>query len=556
MTDEPFDFAFKEPPTRFGPGAGPPGGPGWLAALELRLRRLDPYAFAAVAAGGRNGVFPAVWSCLLIGMGLIVLLVPAGADPYRGVPPGFFVYLSCYRLLAGVLILVVPAQAFFEAPSDDPWRDPRSRIASAAPLRTMFGVFAKSALQAAAYTATVAPAFAFAYVAGGLAPQAIVAGVGMLILASAGLTLLSLAAATRLGDVGRGLYMLALPIFLLMTCYTFCDSLLIGGVATKAVYDPDFPPAAAVSTVVYLSYLLLLGTTAAVGVSFPAADRSTPFRVAVLIQFSLFSGVLGGSLVMDRSHSGWREWIYMGAVAAHVYVYGAFLCGEPPTPSRRVRRTFPTSFWGRAFTMPLRPGGGTGYLFCTSLLMAAALFAAICCLASYSPSGYAGSPGTIGLVLLLLVAYPVLYLGLGRLLHRWAAQAAGGRSPYPLPAILFLLMLLGMAGPWFATWRFWVGEPDAARLLLAFDPVTTLRAVAEEEASGGLRLAVGGVLLAAAVVFFMNLRSAARELLLRPEPVTQAALARLHRLKAYRATQACASPWDAEAAPDGKRGGG
>lgn len=588
MTNDPFDgpppAASQAPAHPLPPSAPVESQPlsasplvGWearLAALDARLRRAAPLFFDEATAAFESFWFRATFFAVLATSCLPLLRSLPESNFRRLAESGPDLFSTCMSFLAAALIVMVPFRALFSCkrPRDGVgwWGERRRRtdeffarglgvlpwIPTGSPGLVVGAKLASSELQGAAYLSAAAPGIAFAYLLGGVSLAKITGGVGVLILASAGATVLTLMVASRwewAPDIGLLPVFMGIALPLCIPAVELTTKTLFGEFGR---YDPPVAFDDAVfGTLLYLSFLLSAWTTAVAGASFPSADRSTGFRVAVLIQFVVLSGWTGAAAFPSdrRTGPGDLELNYLSNVAFFVYVYGAFLLGEPETPARRVRRTLPTSFWGRAFTLWLRPGGGTGFMFCTSLLVAAAILAGT----SYGlRSGLAGNlrrgdPVYFVETAALLVAYPVLFLGLGRRFRTWAA--GGGSPPPSAPAVQVMLLGFGVMASIFAGGIIWDGNWYHVPIWATVsNPLWTLGLVGYRQTEPATHLAVGLVCLAAAAVFLANLPSVRREIAVRPEPLSEAVQARLRR-RASRSTQKDPSPWDtgAEVNPQG-----
>lgn len=578
------------------PSAPPPAGwEAWLGALDARLRKAAPLLFDEATAAFESIWFRTTFWGLLGGVWLVSIPASLAAQSKTIQGNGVELFWICLCLLAPALILMPPIRALYacaHAREFSIWHGDLSRrppefysrglgvlplIPTGSPAQVVGAKLAGAALQGVACLTALAPGFAFAYMLGGVPLPLLLVSVGWIVLASAGLTFVCLAAAARLERVfdqwAFQIFMIGfVPLSLL-----YCFALLEEHQRIGRWWNPDSAVGAAVVFVVllYASFLLLLWTVAVAGASQPSADRSTGFRIAVLIQFALFSAWMGLTAFEPRREDvGMREWFYLVVVGSFALIYGAFLTGEPEVPSRRIRRTLPTSFWRRAFTLWLRPGGGTGYVFFASLTTAAGLMAMTTYFLQPDRAGWwsVQDPFRFTTVAGVYVAYPILYLGLERYLREWGVRRDSADLPATLNLAAFVfvgLLTLPLAPP--ALGMFF--DPSTFEPLRASPPKPPVGwrgafpppppPVAFIPPPPGTQLALGFNFLATAVVFLANLPSMRRGNALRPDPPSEAVQARLRRRRALQATQENPSLWDAGAEPttggpaaDGKGAGG
>ena len=126
----------------------------------------------------------------------------------------------------------------------------------------------------------------------------------------------------------------------------------------------------------HLFFIFLMGTSgyllleaAASTISFPAENRSTPIRIAMMVQtitmIALGSGMIAhNGFGVDVQTSTIAIAMYMLAMMAIMYwlVMGSALIGESSVLSSRVRRSLPRTIFGRTVGSLFMPGRGRGYL--------------------------------------------------------------------------------------------------------------------------------------------------------------------------------------------------
>jgi hypothetical protein len=182
--------------------------------------------------------------------------------------------------------------------------------------------------------------------------------------------------------------------------------------------DRGFWVAHAALATFYGTSFALAYLAAAAMITFATENRSTPLRLAMLVQQAAWVGWMAYALI----ESGYQvEVVFAMALIAGGYWYtmGTMLTGEQREMSRRVMRSLPQSFLGRMFLTWLNPGPGSGYMFVVANLTTIALLSlfAIVPTSWFRPGG-GGWPGATEFLYFLVIgwAYIVAYLGLGRLL--------------------------------------------------------------------------------------------------------------------------------------------
>ena len=134
--------------------------------------------------------------------------------------------------------------------------------------------------------------------------------------------------------------------------------------------DPDFWIVESALQTAYWSTFVLLYLAAAAQLTFTAENRSTPLRIAMLVQQALLAGWIGYLVSSDasrnrhvRSHQSRTARLHHCLVDCIGFRRAAFMLGESDGTFARVKRRLPKSFLGRVFFTWFNPGPGTGYLF-------------------------------------------------------------------------------------------------------------------------------------------------------------------------------------------------
>jgi hypothetical protein len=165
----------------------------------------------------------------------------------------------------------------------------------------------------------------------------------------------------------------------------------------------------------HASYMVLFVLAAAGQLSFASDNRSTRLRIVMLIQQVLITGWM--LYVWRQVEEDEVLFIPLILSAIHWAIMGAFMTGEWPELSPRVKRSLPQSFLGRAFLTWFNPGSGTGYVFACVNLFATCIVISLIATASWM-FGISGSPDLYEILVCcaLLCGYLAAYLGAGRLI--------------------------------------------------------------------------------------------------------------------------------------------
>ncbi|MFO0897644.1 MAG: hypothetical protein U0836_09515 [Pirellulales bacterium] len=433
-------------------------------------------------------------------------------------PTGQQMFFGYLVILGFPLIVVVPFGAFQSLSSE---REDRTfellSISTLKPWQFISGKLASAMLQMLVYLSAVSPCLAFTYMLRGIDILAILMMTGYVVLASLGFSALALLLATLTTEKHWQVVLSVLLILALMYCF-------MGGMATAsqmtgevwAFDDVWFWVANAGALSAYVSYLALVIAAAGAQLSFASDNRSTKLRVIMLLQQALWIGWFCGL------------WLAWGMADASLYLFaavpllqwgalGALMTGESPHLSRRVQRSLPQSFFGRAFLTWFNPGPGTGYLFVVANLATiwlATLVAivvmedrglgALSFLTTRFPPSANDQVERVFYFVTLGSLYVTLYLGLGRLLIGLARRFASTTLFLAL-LVNFLLLLGGTAMPMVIQFS---QDPPVRDYTLwqSFNPFWTLGDVAAarrtSHEAGTVLLIVGSATL---LVFLLNL---------------------------------------------------
>ena len=281
-----------------------------------------------------------------------------------------------YCLILGVpLCLVVPFSAFRSLARE--YEDGTIQLISITtmkPHQIVLGKLSTALLQMVIYLSVVAPCIALTYMLDAISYPLI----GLILLIAVGgsifLTILGLllAGASRSYALGMGIsvfFVLGLG-GLFIGWWNLLDNLVTGyGFNASTFNRPEEQMSFYGATAFLASTALVMLTAAGSQISFESDNRSTATRIAMLIQLTLFFGLI---VMIGFVMPGAVESVFGAAIfAGHFWlIVGCMLVSERPGLSNRVQRTLPKTWLGRSFFSFLMPGPGRGYLFAVSCLVA------------------------------------------------------------------------------------------------------------------------------------------------------------------------------------------
>ena len=407
----------------------------FAAAIETAGEWLNPLLVKEVRQSLKSRQFMFTFALVLClsWFWSIAGITRLGADVSYGAngPELFYGY---YLILAFPLLLIVPYSAYRSLIAE---REDNTyelvAITALKPRQIVGGKLGSAVAQMLVYASAVTPCLAFTYLLRGIDVITIGWILFYTFLASLGFSLCALMFATAAKEKQWQIAYSVVIIVGLFTAFShavaWCHELLE---SRRLPFDNiDFWIANLAFLSFYWSTFALLYLGAGAQLTFTADNRSTPLRIAMLVQQVLFAGWLSYYLIHDELHrqSLWQESIKVATVAytvvslAYWYLMGGFLLGEATELSARVKRSLPKTFLGRMFFTWFNPGPGTGYLFAVSNAIAAVLLAILVVVATLLSHG-AFSVGrttfTSDLIsfLILVLGYFVVYLGVANLLLR------------------------------------------------------------------------------------------------------------------------------------------
>jgi hypothetical protein len=323
---------------------------------------------------------------------------------------GPLMLLAYSAILAFPLTVVVPFAAFrsLAAENEDNTYELLS-ITTLRPRQIIAGKLGSSVVQMAVYFSAITPCLAFTYLLRGIDIPTICLLLVAIFFGSLGLSMIGILVATlSTHRYMQVIFAAAYVGFLLMAFFSAFT--LVGGIiesgALSVVSDEMWLLYGFVATIYFTTFALAF-CAATARISFSSANRSTPLRLAMLVQqaamISWFDFGLWGGFQMHA--------VYWSGIFAFLYWLGlgSLLISEKPNLSARVKRSLPQSTLGRVFLSWLNPGPVTGYFFVvaniTGLLVVGVLVASLNSLSELTYFFY-----------LVTWGYVVAYLGLGRLI--------------------------------------------------------------------------------------------------------------------------------------------
>jgi hypothetical protein len=451
----------------------------------------------------------------------VVYIGPGIAFGANG-PDLFYGY---YLILATPLLLIVPFAAFRSLTAE---REDNTyelvAITALKPRQIVGGKLGSAVAQMLVYFSAIAPCLAFTYLLRGIDVLTIGWILFYTFLASLGFSLCALLFATVAKERHwQIVYSVLIIIGLFLALYAavgWCHDLLRS--PRMPFHEPGFWLANLTFLTAYASVFALFYLAAGAQLTFTAENRSTPLRIVMLVQQMLLAGWLAfyvarvpgrgeTYLVIMRAAI-----LYAGFSTFYWFVMGSIMVGELPELSPRVKRGLPKSGLGRILFTWFNPGPGTGYLFAITNASAAVIFAALAITFSFaSPLTLRGglpiSPMTMAPMdqlyafLALLIAYLIIYLGLGHLLIRALRRVSSQVTLATSFLVTGLLLFAGWGIPWVIaeTMR---PRPHGYTLLHITDPFSTCGEVLDRSAAAFSQFDIlWRVLPAAATVLLVNL---------------------------------------------------
>ena len=360
-----------------------------------------------------------------------------------------------YCMILGVpLCLVVPFSAFRSLARE--YEDGTIQLISITtmkPYQIVLGKLSTAMLQMVIYLSVIAPCIALTYMLDAISYPMIALILVIAVGGSIFLTILGLllAGASRSYALSMGIsvfFVLGLGC-LYLGWWNLLDEMLTGyGFNANDFQREDGQIGIYAFAAFFGSTALVMLTAAGAQISFESDNRSTAIRIALLIQLTLFLGLV---VMLSTMMPGVGEPVFGASIfAGHFWlVIGCMLVSERPGLSDRVQRTLPKTLFGRSFFSLLMPGPGRGFLFAVSCLVATILatFAIAISVDSLGimpvtnfGSGRPNLPWVEALAASAVVClYPVFYLSLVYLWMSFLRAFTGLKSTGALAPMIGLL---------------------------------------------------------------------------------------------------------------------
>lgn len=447
------------PPTNGPPTNGPPEtvpaentpagaaaaiGSGWMERIDRWTEqigdRLNPILVKEARQTLKSRQFIVTFTLLLLAAwGWTAVAIALMMPRIYYVPSGQPLLIGYYLVLAVPMLLVVPLAAHRSLATevDDGTLDLLS-VTNLSPLQIITGKLASAGLQMMLYFVALAPCVAFSYVLRGVDLMTIgvllgATGIVATLLTVAGLFL----AALPSGRGGQFVMMVVMLILVTIAEFTFGGTaigMIIEGVGESSG-ELIFGIAASLLFTATVSAILLIA--AAVQLSPPSENRSTPLRRALLVHQTLMIGCLAYLILALEGN-----WEFVLPCLYYAAIFwggiGALMVGESGVLTPRVRRGLPATFIGRALAVWLTPGPGTGLVFSVTCFLVFA-FAAVLLAGMHPTAANAGVDQTLRHSL-LLGGYLMLFLSV----TRWIMQLIRLRTAVHPGISVAVMVCVGM----------------------------------------------------------------------------------------------------------------
>lgn len=456
-------------------------------------------------------VLTCAWGWSMLGVSAI------GPDIYHGFY-GYDMFSGYFLILAFPLLVIVPFGAFrsLAAEREDGTYELLS-VTTLRPRQIVGGKLGSAVVQMLVYFSAVSPCLAFTYMLKGIDIATVACVLYYAFLASLGLSVVGLVAATATTEKHWQIVLSVLLLFALGWCFFFAMVFVLDELARRPLpfQDPEFWTFNAALFTGFASYFVLLFCVASAQLTFASDNRSSLIRAVMFAQQALFTGWMGWAFLHEEGELA-IPLIYLIFSGLHWSVMGVFMNSESTEMSARVKRQLPQSFLGRTFFTWFNPGPATGYLFAVvnffavGLLAGMAVFANLVVFSGRRSGGLGPSPHqTVMVFAALELCYIVIYLGLGRLL---AAGLRWLRQPSMLLSVLcqVLILLLGCGIP-LTIHLMMVDLRQDYSLIEISNPFWTLAEAVDARGLTGEVVAMLAILpIVAVAVFLANLPSVIR----------------------------------------------
>jgi hypothetical protein len=528
------DLTTTERPANLATGASPAHGSAtglpapWIdrlasawAPIEHTLERIGDWLNPILVKETRQALKSFQFTITFVLVLALCWVATIGGVAWIG--PGIFyaaaggsLLLWYYAILSFPLAVIVPYSTFrsLATEHEDNTYDLLS-ITSLRPHQIISGKLGSAVAQMTVYFSAIAPCISFTYLLRGVDLPTIALLLAYAFLGSLGLCMIGLLLATlsrqQFGQVFLGVAFVAGLLLAFLASLGIASDIIRNSYAYLG--DNEFWGMNFAMATFYFTTFALVYFAAAGMITFTSENRSTPLRIAMLVQQAAFIGWMTFAwIASDFDNVGGL--ILATFAGCYWYIMGTMLTAERAVMSERVKRRLPQSFLGRVFLTWLNPGPGTGYLFVVANATTIVLVVLLGIAAAEWIGRGAGSAVAAQEIIYLLVigwGYLVAYLGLGWLIVR-ALRRVAVVTMLAAALIHFLLLLAGSGIPTTIQLMSVQMRSELWSYLQITNPFWTLYYMVD-----GGTLADGGVLLivipaAAVCVLLLNLGSVVREL--------------------------------------------
>lgn len=382
-------------------------------------------------------------ACWITTIGAVFMIGPS----IYYVSTGGILMLAYYGILTFPLLIVVPFSAYrsLSLEQEANTRD-LLEVSTLTPRQIINGKLGSAMLQATVYLSALAPCIAFTYLLRGISVDVIALLLFYAVLASFGLSMVGLlfAAITKQkrSQVAISLGFAALLFVSFWGILTFAMQVMGSGQSLLSNDDWWLGNGLLLFSLYFTTLVLVYFATVGL-TTFVSANRSTPLRIAMLAQQTVFIAWVASFAGVSHSVDILTAALMFGVV--YWYLAGALMVGETPQLSHRIRRTLPQSWAGRIFFTWLNPGPGSGFVFAVVNITCLVFFAILAVFLFFvnSKTSYADFTDMLFPVQgVLLWGYAVAYLGLGRLIVYGLRRIA----PFSMLGSFLVLVLLLLGG--------------------------------------------------------------------------------------------------------------
>lgn len=339
------------------------------AWLENASDWLNPILVKETRQALKSRQFIVTFLLMLIASWLIsVFGTLAAGDSLEFGSAGRGLFTSYFVVLALAIFVVVPYSAYRGLLNE---RDQTTlellNITSLSPRQLVWGKLWSAMAQVFIFYSAIAPFIAFTSMLQGFDVALVAFALGISILVTLCLTMLTLMLAAipqnkHLQGLMTGVIFLGL-LWVVGMIFGIAPLLLM---ETISFDEMEFWIAVGGMVIAALSFFFLFTQVATAHLTFEADNRSTGIRLACSLQFVLYWSFLAlAQRLLGRSSS-----VISGDIAAwaavcvlHTAASGFFAVTESDFVSRRVRRGFPKTTILRLVAAPFLPGGHRGFLY-------------------------------------------------------------------------------------------------------------------------------------------------------------------------------------------------